>query len=123
MDKAIRLEMEIKKIITYLILIMLFFQSCDCLQHVQGYVVDSSTSQPIDSVSISQFYKVPIDKRPDDKRYSDSIGGFEYMSISGGLFRCPSLTLYYDKAGYEIYEKKYRNCCRENDTIRLKRLE
>jgi len=115
--------MEIMKTITYLILIMLLSQSCDCLQHVQGYVVDSSTLQPIDSVSISQFYKVPIDKRLDDKRYTDSIGGFEYMSISGGFFRCPSLTLYYDKEGYEIYEKKYRNCCRDNDTIRLKRLD
>lgn len=108
---------------TYLSIIILTVYSCDCLQHVQGYIVDSSTLKPIDSVVVSRFYIEPSDLRFTNNIYTDSLGHFEFKAISGGLFRCPKVELYFIRPGYELCRKKYPSCCTDNDKIRLKRID
>jgi hypothetical protein len=110
-----------KNIKTYFLLLAFgFFVSCDCLQHVQGIVLDAETQLPIDSVII-------VDKNLPDSLlttdliiYTDSIGGFDFSSKVVGLFGCPKISLSFKKEGYEITNKKYKSCCTEGIIVNLK---
>jgi len=115
--------MEIIKKLFLLSILLLILYSCDCIQHVQGYVIDSSTLQPIDSVELSRYYHKQNYYPLEVKTYTDSIGRFDYSAMTGGLFGCPKVRFYVVKSGYELYQKRYRSCCTDNDTIKLKRIE
>ena len=52
------------------------FVSCDCLQHVQGTVIDSGTRQPIKEVIIKKDTGLVI--------YTDSVGNFDITTMTGG---------------------------------------
>jgi len=100
-----------------LIFSLVFFFSCDCVQHVHGYVYDVDTKNPIYGATISKNFGVNkslIDYR---KVYSTSEGEFEYTSISGGLFGCPNLKLIVTRIGYDTVKVEYPSCCLEKDTI------
>lgn len=115
--------MEIIKNGIYLISFLVLAYSCDCIQHAQGYVVDFSTLLPIDSVKVYRFYETSEVYKLNDNNFTDSLGRFDFTAISVGFFTCPKLKLYFVKQGYDIYDKKYHSCCRDNDTIKLKRID
>jgi len=104
--------MRIIKTSILLVFISAVFTSCDCLQHVQGVVIDSETQLPIDSVMVIRDAKRII--------YTDSLGNFEITSMTGGLFGCPKIVLFFEKEGYNKATKKYKSCCTDNAVVILK---
>jgi hypothetical protein len=99
--------------ISILLFVFAVFVSCDCLQHVQGTVIDAETQQPIRDVIVKRnTYQVC---------YTDSLGTFEFRVIAGGLFGCPNISVYFEKEGYNKITKQYPSCCTENDIIVLEK--
>ncbi|HNW98234.1 MAG TPA: hypothetical protein PKK00_07490 [Bacteroidales bacterium] len=109
------------KLYLVLALLILFIYSCDCIQHVQGVIIDSSTKVPVDSSSITRYYKGDTVNIHNGCLYTDINGRFEFTTMAGGLFGCPRIRLLIKKEGYEALIKEYRSCCTDNDTILLKR--
>ena len=97
--------------------------SCDCLQQVNGTVIDSNTKLPIDSVIISRYVSVDTTIELNHNIYSDKDGNFEFSGMTIGLFGCPRIKIVVEKNGYESTIKKFRSCCTENDTIYLRELK
>ena len=94
--------------------------SCDCIQQVEGVVVDIGTSIPIEDVTVR-------------KRYSDGtyhslgtttnfVGAFEFNGISGGPWGCPDVQLHFEKPGYQPVIRTF-SALASRDTIRLKALD
>ncbi|MCF8219821.1 MAG: carboxypeptidase-like regulatory domain-containing protein [Bacteroidales bacterium] len=88
--------------------------SCDCLQNVTGTVIDEQTDQPIQGAHVHK------ENKDHDQADTDDKGKFEIRSISGGLFRCPPMTVVIKKDGYETQTVKIKNA--EHETIKLKPL-
>ena len=76
--------------------------ACDCLQIVSGVVVDAHDRKPLMDVSIGKKGSSPT-------YVTDSLGHFEFRSVSGGLFRCPPLQLVFQKLGVESRMVEFRN--------------
>jgi hypothetical protein len=73
---------------------MLFMQSCDCLQKVEGIVYDAQKMQVLSDVVIykkSESY---------NSIKTDSVGSFKFTDIDGGR-NCSSVTLVFEKIGYK----------------------
>lgn len=87
--------------------------SCDCLQHVQGRVVDSETQQPLRGVRVKRDVNVVV--------LTDSVGNFEFTTMTGGLFGCPKISLSFEKEGYNNVVRKYKSCCTESNIVELKK--
>jgi len=83
-----------------IIIISLFIQSCDCMQHVSGTIIDAKTKQPITEVTVNKK------GNDNDNATTNGKGEFEISSISGGLFRCPPMKIIIKKEGYETLEYK-----------------
>ncbi|MDL2257413.1 hypothetical protein LJC06_04330 [Bacteroidales bacterium OttesenSCG-928-I14] len=98
-----------------LLFIVTIFISCDCIQHVQGTVIDYETQLPIEDVAVIKFIDGII--------YTDSLGNFDVTAMTGGLFGCPKLSLSFEKEGYNTATKKYKSCCTDNTVVTLKRRE
>lgn len=112
--------MKIIKI--YLLLfIIVISTSCDCLQHVQGVVLDVETQLPIDNVMVINNNLTDSLLTSDLIIYTDSIGEFDFTSMAVGLFGCPKISLLLKKEGYETINKKYKSCCTEGVVIDLKK--
>lgn len=97
--------------------------SCDCFKNVNGRVIDTSTLQPVDSVRISMYNKNHKLYYSEEKYYTDSSGTFNFLVMTGCFFSIPKLNLNFHKEGYEPAIEKYRSCCTDNDTIKLKPLD
>lgn len=93
--------------------VLAIFTSCDCLQHVQGVVIDFDTKSPISNVMVIKDINRVI--------YTDSLGNFNFTSVTGSLFRCPKVLLSFQKEGYDKKIKKYKTCCTDNVVITLKK--
>jgi hypothetical protein len=105
-----------------ILLTVLILTSCDCMQLLNGVVVDKETRQPLDNVAIGQ-YKKEDPNQPYSKRfYSDSTGQFGYHSISGGLLGCPDLELYFSKVGYKTSKQSFKSYT-QFDTIYLEKVK
>lgn len=91
--------------------------SCDCIQSVHGVVIGSTSGSPVDSVNVSRYYKgeVVFYGLNNDTHTSED-GYFEFNGMTGGIFRCPRLELYFERDGYSVV-KKFPSCCTTNDTI------
>ena len=72
-----------------LALIIAIFTSCDCLQHIQGSVIDSKTRLPIEKVMIKENSRELV-------IHTDSLGQFEFTSMTGGLLGCPKISLSFE---------------------------
>lgn len=103
-----------------LILVILVFISCDCLQQAKGIVLDRETKRPIEDVFIYK-YKNDNSNSPLKLSYTNEDGQFEYHSISGGFRHCPDLTLSFKKRGYKISEITFASVS-VNDTILLEKI-
>lgn len=89
------------------------FTSCDCYQNVSGTVLDAATKQAIDSVYVHKK------NRDSNAAYTNKEGNFKIVSISGGPFGCPPMTVVLSKAGYETVSVTIGNA--KHETIFLKR--
>lgn len=107
---------KIMKILKLKISILLIFiiTSCDCLQHVQGVVIDAKTNLPIEKVAVKEDSRAWI-------IYTDSVGTFEFTSMTGGLFSCPKISLSFEKEGYGKVTKKYKSCCSDHVIVILEK--
>jgi hypothetical protein len=88
----------------------------DCVQEVEGVILDELTHQPIEGVNITKV--VGNDAKTNRIEHSDSVGRFEFHSISGGLLGCPDIELQFIKKGYiplRIISKSFSI----NDTVYL----
>ena len=85
------------KPLIYLLLILIFFESCDCRQQAQGIILDKKTKKPIDSVYVHKLGE-------QQGEYSDSTGSYKISEIDGGIFGCPVLKLAFYKIGYKTIE-------------------
>lgn len=100
--------------ISILVFVVAIFVSCDCLQHVQGVVIDAKTQLPIDKVMVKESSRDWI-------IHTDSLGHFEITSMTGGLFGCPKILLSFEKKGYIKIYKKYKSCCTDNVIVVLEK--
>ena len=100
--------------VSIFLFIVAAFSSCDCLQHVQGVVIDSQTRLPIDKVVITENSR-------DWVVYTDSLGYFEYTSMTVGLFGCPRVSLSFEKEGYNKTTNIYKSCCTDNTIVILEK--
>lgn len=100
--------------ISILVFIAIKITSCDCLQHVQGFVIDSETRLPIENVVIKE-------KGKDWVIHTDSLGYFELTSMTTSLFSCPNMSISFKKEGYDKNTKKYRSCCTDSTIVVLQR--
>lgn len=95
-----------------LIGLSIILSSCgDCNQIAEGVIVDEKTNQPIDSAYVQNILKAY------DNTYSDSLGNFELHSISGGLFKCPPISVIIKKDGYRPVTLKMESGIK--DTVKL----
>jgi len=79
-------------------LIGMFIVSCEGYSCAKGFVYDSSTKVPIDSVLCEA-----ITGRA--KAYTDSLGAYEVCNIMGGCVNgCKDITVRYSKKGYKTKE-------------------
>lgn len=72
----------------------LFLQSCDCLQKVEGKVLDDQSMKALSDVVIhkqSQSY---------DSIKTDTSGVFKFSDIDGGR-NCSEVALVFEKTGYK----------------------
>lgn len=93
--------------------------SCDCVQEASGIVLDKTTGLPLDSVAIGKLGKEdPSQPYSYLHVYTDSTGRYEYGDISGGLFGCPDLKLFFFKNGYKTAGLTFPSAT-QNDTIYL----
>lgn len=73
---------------------MLFMQSCDCLQKVEGKVYDGQNMKALSDVVIykqSQSY---------ESIKTDTSGSFKFSDIDGGK-NCSKVSLVFEKIGYK----------------------
>ncbi|WP_188764167.1 hypothetical protein [Emticicia aquatilis] len=78
----------------FLGIMMLFMQSCDCLQKVEGNVYDAQNMKALSDVVIykqSQSY---------ESIKTDSSGSFKFSDIDGGR-NCSNVALVFEKTGYK----------------------
>ena len=106
--------------------VAVLFTSCDCLQHIQGVVVDSETQLPIegvmvrtdfvvdsvariqtDSIMPNNAYGIDWDSGVNGK-YTDSSGNFEFTYMTGCIFVRPKIPLIFEKEGYNVLRKKFK---------------
>ncbi len=90
------------------------FSNCDCVLQAEGIVVDSDSKILLSNVMISSDMNFKK-----DVVISDEKGYFLFSDITGG-WKCPDLKLYFQKEGYQLYEKNYPSNNRM-DTIYLKK--
>jgi hypothetical protein len=89
--------------------------SCDCLQIVQGQVLNKTNNIKIDNVIITS--NKSIDSVGFVKTNSD--GYFSYFGKTPGIFGCPRIILKFEKDGYKSFEKSFKSCCTDSITIYL----
>src|SRR5690606_23188747 len=99
--------------VSYLIVVVLILASCDCRQEVTGKIFDNETKFPIDHVAVGNYEKENTEQPYSRRYYSDSTGHFNYHSISGGLFGCPDVELYFSKEGYVTSKLNFNSSSRD----------
>lgn len=108
-----------------LFVILGFFASCDCMQRLQGYVIDAETGQPLSDV----FYSRSTPLTAEEKRYelddtlhryqrrTDSTGWFVDSRLADGFNCKPYLVLWLDKEGYEPVRLEWKRNESSLDTL------
>jgi hypothetical protein len=83
----------------------LMLSACDCIQQVDGVVMDQHRAQPIDDVEI---FERSADGTYDKTYFTTDMGGrFEFNGISGGPCGCPDVQLHFSNPGYLPLDKVY----------------
>src|SRR5690606_10619723 len=93
-----------------LFLILGLLASCDCMQRIQGYVIDAQTGEPLSEVFYSRDTLLTTEEKQYDsndtlhiyQRRTDSTGWFMDWRLANGFNCKPPLVLWLDKEGYEL---------------------
>ncbi len=109
--------------ITFLCLLFCGLSACDCFEYVHGVVIDRHSGKPVPRGAITKSHKLEPGDSLYTVQFSDSGGIFDFHSVSGGLFGCPPLQLYFQHDGYQTAMHRY-DCahCGMADTIYLEPL-
>ena len=114
-------QLKHKKCFVVIIIITLtnviMFIGCDCRQQAQGLILDRKTKIAIDHVTISTS-DITQNTVPGKLEHSDLNGEFKFDRISGGIRKCPDLTLYFFKPGYKQRHLTFDSFSK-NDTVYL----
>lgn len=94
---------------TLLFLTLGLFASCDCVQRLQGYVIDAETREPLSEVYYTRDSLLTEKEKLVDindplyhfHRKTDSVGWFLDFRLADGLTCKPPLVLWFEKEGYE----------------------
>lgn len=78
----------------FVIMSIVAFSSCDCLQKVEGKVYDAQSMQVLQEVII---YKL---NQPYHTIKTDSKGEFKFSDVDGGR-SCSEVVLIFEKVGYQ----------------------
>ncbi len=92
-----------------LFLILGLLASCDCMQRIQGYVIDAQTGEPLSEVFYSRSTLLTAEEKQYERndtlhryeRRTDSTGWFMDWRLANGFNCKPHLVLWLDKEGYE----------------------
>lgn len=111
-----------------LFVILGFFTSCDCMQRIQGYVVDAETGEPISAVAYGRDILLTAEeKRQDSLQYyhnyrvfTDSTGWFMDWRLASGFNCQPILVLQLEKEGYEPVRLEWKRKQSNMDTLVVK---
>lgn len=102
--------------------------SCDCIQRLQGYVIDAETGQPLSDV----FYSRSSLLTEEEKKYehndtlhryqlrTDSTGWFNDSRLANGYNCKPYLVLWLDKEGYQPVRLEWQRNKSSWDTLVVK---
>jgi len=104
----------------FILFTLILLSSCDCVQGAKGMVLDKATKQPLEHVAIGKYEKEDPANSYSRMEHSGTAGNYEYSSISGGLFRCPPLKLYFSKEGYKTVRVNLNKV--SSDTVLLERI-
>jgi len=117
-----------------IVFLLAFFSSCETVQHVRGVVVDADSQMPIEDVVVYQILPSKdsaLLNHTSDKEchpsetlsyVSDSHGRFNFMHVTGSFtYRCPTLTLCFEKEGYLPVMMTYESCSTDSTIVFLKR--
>lgn len=88
--------------------------SCDCLQRLQGTVLDADTGKPLADVYYTRMPLNEIQKQQilEDtsafKPLTDSTGRFSVSFMSNGFNCKPHMILYLEKPGYQFLQLEWK---------------
>jgi len=118
--------MRIYKYNTALLLLLLgLMVSCDCMQRLQGYVIDAETGQPLSEVFYSRSSLLTAEQKQYERndslhryeRRTDSTGWFMDWRLADGFSCKPHLVLWLDKEGYRPVRLEWGRNNTSLDTI------
>ena len=103
--------------------IILQLYGCDCIQKIEGIVVDGNTHRPLSGVIYTKEPLTEAQKRlilNDRSNYqpiTDSTGRFSAMNIASGFTCKPHMIIYLEKEGYTPQSIKWTKKMHPKDTI------
>lgn len=120
---------------------LVFITSCECIQHIQGIVVDAESRLPIEGVlvkrndiSFDSVSRISPDETimPNNSfgidwdggshgKYTDSLGLFEFTYMASALFGYPKISLTFEKDGYIEFKKRYKGYNEDTVIVVLKK--
>lgn len=97
------------KKMTLLFFFIALMTSCDCMQQLQGFVIDAETGEPLSEVYYTRDSLLTEKEKLVDindplyhfHRKTDSVGWFLDFRLADGLTCKPPLVLWFEKEGYE----------------------
>lgn len=109
-----------------IILSFLFFGfliSCDCIQQLQGFVIDAETGEPLSDIFYTRdnlLKEKPVninDPLYNYYRKTDSVGWFLDFRLAHGLRCKPPLVLWFEKEGYKPVRLEWQRNKSNRDTL------
>lgn len=99
--------------------------SCDCVQRLQGHVIDAETGQPLSAVFYSRDSLLTETEKQYERsdtlhryqRRTDSTGWFMDMRLANGFNCKPHLILWLDKEGYQPVRLEWQRNKSNLDTL------
>ena len=113
------------KKMTLLFFFLAFMTSCDCMQQLQGFVIDAETGEPLSDVTYSRDRQLTEDEKLLDindtmyhyLRRTDSTGWFLDFRLAHGLRCKPPLVLWFEKEGYVSVRLEWQRNKSNMDTV------
>lgn len=100
--------------------------ACDCRAYGKGKVLDATSGQAIDSVSITKLFEGKTELEVyhvDTKQFTDAEGKFETSIHYGCGFEGPEVRLKFEKDGYRETELMLPRNVQIDTVLRLERIE
>ena len=111
------------KKMTLLFFFLALMTSCDCMQQLQGFVIDAETGEPLSEVYYTRdslLTEKPVDINDplyNHYRKTDSVGWFLDFRLAHGLRCKPPLVLWFEKEGYKPVRLEWQRHKSNMDTL------